>query len=213
MKHQGNAGYTVVELIVSLVILGVVISLGATSFKLFTDRLEKKHRISPVYAVHFSWLLSSINSLLFYSVESKEDDKLKEEFYFYFEGTGKTVSYISKAAITKTRQFPVIHTLEFLNGQIVLFETDLYSNNQNYLDPAKGNEDSKMVVLFDEVKDLNLTYKINNQFVQSLTRRIPESIRMEIEFKNSLKTIYDFNIKSNFVLKKNLTYDARHPEI
>lgn len=195
-------GFTLIEMLVSIIIFSFIIALAAYSFRFYADLTKKIIMPYPQKAVDFSNLENTIRSM-FYFVSQKEDEFGKESFYLYFYGNAESMSFITAKPI-KINDNIAVCKLYLDNGTLMLDESPVYSKYNNYKQPFLTVENEKKIAIMNNVSDLQLTYFKNKKETQTLKEQIPQLIEIQLKQNGQQMTFY-FKVKSNFVKKINWT--------
>ena len=195
-------GFTLIEMLVSIIIFSFIIALAAYSFRFYADITKKIIMPYPQQAVNFSNLGDAVRSM-FYFVSEDSDELGKKSFYIYFYGDAESMSFITAKPIRISGNIAVCK-LYLDNGTLMLDESPVYSKYNNYKEPSLIAEDEKKIALMKNVSDLQLTYFENQKKTQALKEKIPQLVEIQLKQNGKQMTFY-FKIKSDFVKKINWT--------
>ncbi len=195
-------GFTLIEMLVSIIIFSFIIALAAYSFRFYADMTKKIIMPYPQQAVNFSNLGDAVRSM-FYFVSEDSDELGKKSFYIYFYGDAESMSFITAKPIRISGNIAVCK-LYLDNGTLMLDESPVYSKYNNYKEPSLIAEDEKKIALMKNVSDLQLTYFENQKKTQALKEKIPQLVEIQLKQNGKQMTFY-FKIKSDFVKKINWT--------
>ncbi len=195
-------GFTLIEMLVSIIIFSFIIALAAYSFRFYADITKKIIMPYPQQAVNFSNLGDAVRSM-FYFVSEDSDELGKKSFYIYFYGDAESMSFITAKPIRISGNIAVCK-LYLDNGTLMLDESPVYSKYNNYKKPSLIAEDEKKIAIMKNVSDLQLTYFENQKKTQALKDKIPQLVEIQLKQNGKQMTFY-FKIKSDFVKKINWT--------
>ena len=195
-------GFTLIEMLVSIIIFSFIIALAAYSFRFYADITKKIIMPYPQRAVNFSNLGGTIRSM-FYFVSEKSNELGKKSFYIYFYGDASSMSFITAKPIKISDNIAVCK-LYLDNGTLILDESPVYSKYNNYKEPTLTTEDEKKVIIMKNVSDLQLTYFRNQKKIQILKEQMPQLVEIQLKQNGKQMTFY-FKIKADFVKKINWT--------
>ncbi len=195
-------GFTLIEMLVSIIIFSFIIALAAYSFRFYADMTKKIIMPYPQQAVNFSNLGDAVRSM-FYFVSEDSDELGKKSFCIYFYGDAESMSFITAKPIRISGNIAVCK-LYLDNGTLMLDESPVYSKYNNYKEPSLIAEDEKKIALMKNVSDLQLTYFENQKKTQALKEKIPQLVEIQLKQNGKQRTFY-FKIKSDFAKKINWT--------
>ncbi len=198
-------GFTLVEMLISIVIFSFIIALATYSFRFYASMVRKIIMPYPQTAVNFSYLNDAIDSIFYFVGQRKNPDIVdREDFFIYFYGKDKEVKFISSKPVYFKDNIAICRLYVDNNKNLTLEESPVYSPYNNYKNPTLISQKKKTIILLKNVSNIQLFYIIDGKKKTSLNEKIPSSIEMHITTDNKKMTLY-FKIQSNFNNKLKLT--------
>ncbi len=192
-------GFTLIEMLVSMVIFSFIIALAAYSFRFYAYITKKIVMPYPDEAVRFSRLEDVVKSMFYFVCETNNGIG-KKQFYIYFHGDSKSMDFITAKPVNIVDNIAVCR-LYLDNNTLILKESPVYSKYNNYKEPSLIKEVEKTFTIMNNVSDFKLTYFKDNKKTHYLDKKIPQLVEIQIKWKNKQMTFY-FKIMSNFEKKK-----------
>jgi len=203
MHYKKKRGFTLIELLISIVIFSLMIGIATYSFSLYVDIIRKSFDPYPENAYRFSELQDSIRSM-FYYVGEKKDIVGDKKFFLYFFGKPNSMVFVSAQSAFKDNNLTV-SKIFIEEHTLVLEECNIYSCYNDYKNPNFVKGHTKKIIIGEHVKDINIFYFVDGKQERFLKDKIPNLIRMEIEFDNKKKYTWYFKVMSDFLNKKAIT--------
>jgi len=180
-------GFTLIEMLISIVLLSLIIATMMFGFKQGISELQKSRSITPQKAIEFGQLRSLIKGMFPYAVEVQEgfeDKKLQ----IYLKAQEYSLEFISQSPIYYDEI--VIAKLECLEEALVYYEKPLYGGN--YLAPKLEAKDKKKI-FFKPLETCQFSYQWggvgNNPTLITLSLKSAHKAPMEYRFM----PMVDFN--------------------
>jgi len=153
--NQCRQAFTLVEMLISILLLSLIVATMMFGFKFGINTLQKSRSIAPQKVIEFAQLRSVIKGMFPYVIEVQEgfEDK-KLQVYLYPKN--KSLEFISKNPIYS--EDISIAKLECLDDTLLYYEKPLYTKQSNYLEPQLNDEDKKRV-LFEKLEDCQFEYQ------------------------------------------------------
>ncbi|RLF88323.1 hypothetical protein DRN43_06095 [Thermococci archaeon] len=204
-------GFTLIEVLISLVIFSIIAVLAASAFRFLTHRLPEAVKAYPSEAVVFYRFQTMLDSIFFYTVREKEGPEGVESFHFYFVGFPREFSAITFSPIYSGRKLSIFKVF-LKDGTLWLTEEPLYSAENDYRHPLL--EEKTTFPLWKDVAEVNFTYITGKEEKKEIVDEIPQGIRMRLKFEGEDdEQVFYFHIKSDFLSKKHVTATALYPPI
>ncbi len=185
-------GFTLIEILISLVIFSFMIGLASYSFRFYVNILSKTETVYPLMSINYSKLRDALASLMCYIGEkSGIGDKIY--FYNYFYGYTNKLIFISNEPIINTQ--PSLCELYYDNGSLMWKESPIFLRKNNYKNPFFMKK-SKKEVLIKNIKKLKIYYFFNNKKFKTLIEKFPECILISFINKNNKRIDWYFKIES-----------------
>ena len=194
-------GFTLIEMLISIVIFSFIVALATYSFRFYTDIVKKIVMPYPQQVVKFSKLEDAVRSIFYFTGERKNTEgKLK--FFTYFYGNKDEMKFITAEPLNPNYGIAVCK-LYLDNNTLVLEESPVYSKYNDYKRPSLTPEDEKKLILMSDVSSLEFTYFTGEKKTDSLKEDVPNLIEMKVKQKDKSLSLY-FKVKSEFRKKRDL---------
>jgi len=184
-------GFTLVEVLVSIILLTLLLSTAMFSFRFFINTVDKLTPSLPKDTMSYTYLNNSLSGIYFYPINTIIDFK-KTKIYF-FKHTSTSCTYITTTPV----YYDTISVakIEYKNHKLYYYESKLYTKEQDFKNP-KILEDSFSFVLKKDVKDFSIKYVFYHE------TQIPKQIYLNIDTTKWLFAIESNNIKYKSKIKK-----------
>ena len=197
-----KAGFTLIEILISILIFSILIALASFSFSFYINEVKRIINPYPSEAINVSLLNDAIRSI-FYFTESDKNILGKDRFFTYFYGNSNNIQFIT----AEPMYFKSISVCKLLldNGTLKLEESPVYCKFNNYMHPTITKKCMKEIDILSNIKYIHITYYMNRKKLSEVKYKIPEYIKIELTGRSDKKTTLFFKIMSNFENKKELT--------
>lgn len=215
MRCPFSKGFTLVELLITLLVMTVLLGLVGRALRLYIDMLQREQIVYPVQAVHFTRLAGSLESMYYYCIEQQEFGFERGEFKLFFRGKPRELTYITAAPLTG--EGPAVHKLFREKDILYLAESPVYSPQADFADPGIGKNPERFI-LAGAVREVRFRYELRDresdqrEIRETLDGHIPVIVGLELVFTNRKTTEYEFYIQSDFQRKTDLTYGTKYPQ-
>jgi len=197
-----NKGFTLIEILISIIIFSIIIALASYSFSLYANDIKKMINPYPSEAVNVSRLDDALRSV-FYFTASKENIYGEKHFFVYFYGNNNSMQFITAEPINI--KSIAVCKLFLDNGTLKLEESPVYCKFNDYKNPFVTEKCIKDINILNNIEQLDIMYYKNGNKLTSLKEEIPEFIEMKLTNKNDKKFTLLFKVMSNFESKKGIT--------
>ncbi len=197
-----NKGFTLVELLVSIAIFSIAITLVTYAFR---QSINIVKYINFPYAEDLqklSKVRDSIRSTFFYLTQKDTAESPSKIFQFYFYGNKNKITFVTaKPILIKNREI-VLVILEKENDKLVWKEYPVYDKDTDYK-TLKSRKKSKKLVILDNIKIATFSFIKDNTEKSYIEKTFPDTVKIVIEKKDKKeKFTYYFRIISNAYPKK-----------
>lgn len=207
MKYS-RFGFTLIEVLVTLIISSMILLIGAVSMKFMVSSLSRNITTLPTQALAYIQLRRVVAATYPYVIYTKKTFSPTElDYHFFYNGNQNSVRFITKNPLHGDAISVVEFSLE--NNQLLYKETPLYSNNSDYLLPALG-ENPYSILLMDNISDAKFSYDSNTTSVSVISGELPKCLKL-VFTRNGEKTSYIFEIQTDF--NTNIDFIRRRVEI
>jgi len=195
---RGRVAFTLVEVLITILLLTMLIATAMFSFKFFIGNLDRIKLSIPKKAIYYEYLNHSISGIYFYPIDNKNQGSLKK--YFFKKGT----NYFSYITTTPIYEDGIsIAKVEYKDNYLIYYETKLYTKEQDYKKPMILKDSFHINFRFKIKID---ECKINFIFYQDVN--IPKSISLIFRNKDKEEE-WVFKILSNH---KKFIYEVEEEE-
>jgi prepilin-type N-terminal cleavage/methylation domain-containing protein len=188
--------FTLLEVLITIMLMTLLMSSAMFSFKFFLDRLDKTELSLPHDAMSYEYINRVISGLYFYPVEVIKNFKLEDEYFF--KTTSTSFSFITSTPIFYDRIS--VAKVEYKDNKLIYYESKLYSKEQDFKNPKILAKDFSYLLKKD-IKNFKIKYSFYKK------TNIPKNI--ELTFDNSEKWIFMIisnNIKYKSILKNEMDF-------
>ncbi len=200
--HLSATGFTLVELLVSIVIFALLASMVAYSFGLSSRLVRYAKAPYAEETQNLSRLRDSLSSAFYYIGERSAMAGRKQEFYEYFYGKADEIAFVTTQPIGV--EAPAISRL-FVEGKTVfLEESALYDSRYDYLDPSLADRQPVRHRIMTDVDRFQISYFKGGESLGRSIEEIPSLIRLQLD-KNRGKLDVYVKVGADFTLKKALS--------
>ncbi len=194
-------GFTLIEMLISMVIFSFLIALAAYSFRFYANVAKKVVMPYPQKAENFSKLEDTLRSIFYFTGE-RINGFGKISFFTYFYGNSENMTFITSKSINCNKGI-YICKLYVDNKTLILEESPVYSQYNDYKNPYLTKKSRNRISLMKNISKIKFLYYVNGSKTEQLTQEIPSLIEIQIEQNNKILQLY-FKIQSDFTSKKNL---------
>ncbi len=188
-------GFTLVEVLITILLLTLLISTAMFSFKFFLKRLDRIDISLPIDAINYEYINRSINGIYFYPIQSIKNFKKVEKYFF--QTTQNSFTYITTTPIYYDKIS--VAKIEYKDNKLYYYESKLFTKNQNYQNP-KILENPYTKVIKKEIDSFKIDYVLYKD------TKVPKSIKLKFNANDQwIFSIYSNNVsyKSDLKWRKN----------
>jgi len=194
--------FTLVEVLITIVLLTLLLSTAMFAFKFFIKRLDTMSLSLPKDAMAYEYLNHSIEGLYFYPINIKKNFKTVNQYFF--QTTDNSLTYITTTPIYyKTIS---VAKIQYDNHKLYYYESELYHKNQDYKNP-KILKNSYSQILKKEIENFKINYilyqtkEIVEQNIPKKDVNIPKKIELLFDDNRWIFSVYANNIKYIFAIQ------------
>jgi len=195
-------GFTVIEVIVTFVILSILIFFAIYSFRYSIDNVVRASYYLPKTTITFSTLDRVLGGIYYYGIEKKP-----KEFVEYFDADQTYINFITTAPLYNDRI--TLAKIEYKDKKLIYSQEPLYHKQTN-IEAPKLTKDAKKIIFFDQVSYLEINYILKNgDVVSKVFDEIPKGIVFNLIVKGK-KYHFIFAPLSNFLQNKINVYHEKY---
>ena len=191
---MNRKAFTLIELLVTIVLFSLLLMTALYSFRFVSINIRHINNTNPQKAINFDLLRNVISSMYYYVATDENQKNINKKFYYFFNGNDKECFFITMSPLF-SQNLSMVH-IYYKDSKLWYEEGKLFKRGVDYLN-LSNIPLNKGFILFDDIKNIKISYITNGKREDKLLRKIPNMVEMTIYKQQTLQEKYFFTVKSD----------------